>query len=386
MNERVVLDRGRYECLEVLGRSTYATIYEAHDRTTNKRVAVKVLSLTGEHRPIVEAMFRKEVDALDGFEHSAVVRMLRRFEEGDRVGIVLELVGGKQNLEQMLSDVKAGKAISRPLRWRLEQLRSVLSALDTAHRRNVIHRDVKPANILFDRDAKVLKLSDFGIARILEHYGKGAPGATLHQFYTRPYAAPEQVLRGEASFASDVHAFGLVAASTLSGTLPTEQFRHEDLPTLLDPVRAQVKNQVLYEALVDVLKRSVDPEPARRPRVATIERVLSDLIEGATDQPKATVRIPDGVRKKANVFGAKTVESLLDDLNDGLRARYDESTDRETNEDSFCIRCLGRGLWAMLRPESDNLEKLYMADVGRNPGGTNARQGEKETSPGFRLV
>ncbi len=118
------LDRGRYDVVAVLGRSPYAAVYEAHDRKTGERVAVKVLSLAGSHREIVEAMFRKEVDALDGFDHPAVVRLRGRFTEpdADRVGVVLELVPG---------------------------------------------------------------------GRTLEHYGRGVEGATLKQFYTRPYAAPE---------------------------------------------------------------------------------------------------------------------------------------------------------------------------------------------------
>ena len=109
------LDRGRYGIVGVLGRSQYATVYEAHDRRTGDRVAVKVLSFTGADREIVEAMFRKEVDALDGFDHPAVVRLRGRFTEpeADRVGIVLELVPGGQTLAQLIADVRsqlAGRA------------------------------------------------------------------------------------------------------------------------------------------------------------------------------------------------------------------------------------------------------------------------------------
>jgi hypothetical protein len=106
----------------VLGRSPYATVYEAHDRKSGDRVPVKVLSLAGSHREIVEAMFRKEVDALDGFEHPAVVLLRGRFTEPDaeRLGIVLELVPGGRTLEQVIADVRAGKETRRPLRWRIE--------------------------------------------------------------------------------------------------------------------------------------------------------------------------------------------------------------------------------------------------------------------------
>ena len=171
MTDAKDLDRGRYEIVGVLGRSPYATVYEAHDRKRGDRVAVKVLALAGSHREIVEAMFRKEVDALDGFEHPAVVQLRDRFTEPDRLGIVLELVPGGRTLEQLVADVRAGKELRRPLRWRIDQLRRLLDALEAAHRRNVIHRDVKPANILVDRDTDELKLADFGIARLLPRGG-----------------------------------------------------------------------------------------------------------------------------------------------------------------------------------------------------------------------
>lgn len=381
------LDRGRYEIVAILGRSPYASVYEAHDRKSGDRVAVKVLSLAGSHREIVEAMFRKEVDALDGFEHPAVVRLRGRFTEADadRVGIVLELVPGGRTLEQMILDVRAGRETRRPLRWRIEQLRRLLDALDAAHRRNVIHRDVRPANILVDRDTDELMLADFGIARLLEHYGRGVEGATLRQFYTRPYAAPEQALRGEATFASDLHAFGLVAAALFSGELPSADFRPEQLPALLEPLRSEIRDATQHQTLVDVLTGLLRTDPSLRPRVPAIQRVLADLVERAADRPAAPVRLTGNARTKASAAGCANAKAIFDDLNDGLRARYEAGIDRRTNEESFSIKCYGRGLWAMLKPDDAHPEQLVLVDLGRNPGPLHARQRESASASHFCL-
>ncbi len=385
MTDTKDLDRGRYAIVGVLGRSPYATVYEAHDRTRGDRVAVKVLSLAGSHREIVEAMFRKEVDSLDGFEHPAVVRLRGRFTEPDRLGIVLELVPGGRTLEQVIADVRAGKEARRPLRWRIDQLRRLLDALEAAHRRNVIHRDVKPANILVDRDTDELKLADFGIARLLEHYGQGVEGATLRQFYTRPFAAPEQVLRGEATFASDLHAFGLVAAALLSGELPGADFRPEQLPTLLEPLRSEIREAPVHQALVDVLSGLLRADPSLRPRVPAIERVLAELNERATDRAAVPMRITTSARTKASAAGCANDTAILVDLNDGLRARYEPGVDRRTGQESFTIKCYGRGIWAMLKPDDASPEQLVLVDLGRNPGPLHARQRESAASVPFRL-
>jgi hypothetical protein len=388
LGEETEFDRGRYEVVGVLGRSLYATVFEAHDRKAGDRVAVKLLSLAGSHRDIVEAMFRKEVDALDGFNHPAVVALRGRFVErdADRLGIVLELVPGGRTLEQLILDVAAGCEVRRTLRWRVWQLRRLLGALEAAHRRNVIHRDIKPSNVLVDRDTDELKLADFGIARILEHYGRGVEGATLRQFHTRPYAAPEQVLRGDATFASDLHAFGLLAVALLSMSLPARDFRPEQFPSLLEPLRAEVRDPALYQEIVDVLGGLLREEPSLRPRASAVERVLAALEERTTDRTAVPVRVTVSARTKAASVGCGNDAATFADLNDGLRARYEPAVDRRTGADSFIVRCYGKGLWAMLKPDDVNPEQLVLIDAGRNPGPTHARQRENALSVPFRLA
>jgi serine/threonine protein kinase len=125
------LDRGRYEVIRILGDGPrdFSTVYEANDTTKGRRVAIKCLPLDGPRGEIARAMFKKEVESLDGLEHSAIVRLLGRFEESDKLGIVLELISGGRTLEALIADVRAGRAEQLPLEWSLQQLSQLLSCL-----------------------------------------------------------------------------------------------------------------------------------------------------------------------------------------------------------------------------------------------------------------
>ncbi len=382
------LSFGRYRIISVLGRSHYATVYEAQDTKSGDRVAVKVLSLTGTHRNIAEAMFRKEVGALAGFTHPAVVRMVDHFSEpeADRLGIVLELVPGGRTLEQFIADVRAAREPRRGLRWRLEQLASILDGLDSAHRRSVIHRDVKLANVLVDRDQDILKLADFGIARLLENYGRGDAGMTLREFYTRPFAAPEQVLHGDANFAADLHAFGLVAASLLSWQVPAADFKRENLPALLEPLREDIRDTTAFQGVAQCFEALLSTEPSARPRAHEVGRLLRELIDRTAERVAIAVRMTTTAREHARNNGCGTDAAILADLNDGLRARYEATKDKRTNKESFTVRCYGKGLWAQLVPDADNPEQLVVVGIGRNQPNIHAHQRERALAVPFNLA
>lgn len=374
---------GRYRALSVIAPGEHATVLEAEDTKTGDRVALKVLALTGDHPEIAEAMFRKEVDALDGFEHRAVVRMRDRFIERDRrrAGIVLDLVRGGTNLEKYI------ETAPRPtLRWRLEQLAALLDGLDAAHRRDVIHRDVKLKNVLVDRDEDALRLADFGIARILAAYARPDPGVTLRAFYSRPFAAPEQVLDGDATFASDLHAFGLVAASALAWRVPAPDFRREDMAAFVAPARQEIADAALAGDLLRVLEGLVNPTPSQRPRAYEVARQLQVLRERTADHAPLPVRLTTSARTRAREHGCATDAALLADLNRALRVRYEPGKDRRTGGDSFTLRCFGVGLWAIAKPDEDDPERLVVVDAGRNPPNIHARDREKATPAAFQLA
>jgi serine/threonine protein kinase len=378
---------GRYRIVSVLGRSHYADVYEALDTKSGDRVAVKVLTLSGTHRDIAEAMFRKEVGALAGFNHSAVVKMLDHFAEPqeDRLGIVLELIPGGLTLEKLITEVRAGMESRRTLRWKLEQLLLVLDGLESAHRRMVIHRDVKPANVLVDRDDYTLRLADFGVARLLENYGRGNPGVTLREFYTRPFAAPEQVLHGDAGTAADLHAFGLVAASLLSWELPSPTFKLDQLHAFLAPFRDEMPDSTVVLGMEECLAGLLSAEPSSRPRVHEISRCLRELLERTTERTTVSVSFGPTAVKKARECGCISQASILADLNDGLHVRYEPSKDLRTGGDSFKLKFYGRGLWAEFKPDDRNPEHLFAINVGRDQPNIHLRRKEGALPAPFTL-
>jgi len=378
---------GRYQALAVLGKTHYAEVFEALDTKTNERVALKMLTLSGTHRDIAQAMFRKEVGALAGFTHPAVVRMLDHFAEPqeDRLCIVLELVSGGQTLEKLIADVRDGNESRRPLRWRLEQLLNILDGLEQAHRRRVIHRDVKPANILVDQADDTLKLADFGVARLLENYGRGEPGLTLRHFYTRPYAAPEQVLHGDAGPAADLHAFGLVSAALLAWAVPEPSFKPGDLRSLLAPFRDEIPDSAAAGAIEECLAGLLAAEPAGRPRAHEVRRRLSELAERTVERKAVCVNFGPSAVKKAHACGCISKEAVLADLNEGLRVSYEPDKDKRTGADSFSLVCFGRGLSARFKPDARYAEHLFAVDVSRLEPSLHQRRKERALSVPFAL-
>lgn len=388
MDEPLTLHRGRYRVLHVLSRRPYATVYEAQDTRSGELVAVKLLSLTGSHREVASSMFQKEVGALDGFLHDAVVKLIDRFTEpeADQLGIVLELVPGGRTLEALINDVLTGREPRRTLRWRLEQLRRILGALETAHQRNVIHRDVKPANILLDRDREELKLADFGVARLLENYARRDAGLTLREFYTRPFAAPEQVLTGEATFASDLHAFGLVAASLLGWRTPDRGFTVRELPALLASLRTEIRDPAVYGELEEVLQLLLSNEPTARPRAPSVDRVFRSVLERVAERIPANIILTTAVRSKLREDGLSSDAAILADINDAPRARYESSVDQRTGLESFKINCYGRTASLLLIPDASDPSRLKAVAARRGQPALHARDRDRALELPFRLV
>lgn len=379
------LCQGRYRVQKALGTSVQhpnSVVYECYDPERDARVAVKVLSIASPSPEIAREMFRREVGALDGLEHPFIVQMYRYEAEEDqqRLNIVLELVPGGNTLEHLIAG-KASLPVAANLRWRLEQLLGLIQALDKAHGKGIIHRDVKLSNLLVAREEQRLKLVDFGIARILENYGRGNAGATLRDFYTVPFAAPEQVNRRDTSFPADLHAFGVVAVSLLAWHIPTAEFTAGDVAALLEPLGSETGSPVFTTALPDLVRGLLDPNPAARPRAADVEFLLREALDATLERRPLRVVLTTSARTKASTFGAAG-QALLDDLNMGLRVKYDPAHD----DKGWSIFCLGRKFQARLVPSADEQGKLKMVDVVVPHATDLARRRELSSAAPFMLV
>jgi eukaryotic-like serine/threonine-protein kinase len=203
---------GRYRVERWLGSGGSAVVYEVTDLTTGEHLALKVLAVPDAEASQI-ARFRQEVEHARGLEHPNIVRVHDGGRDGDRHFLTTELLVG-QDLKHRLLGPRP--TLAEALRW----LTHAAAALEHAHERGVLHRDVKPGN-LFVTKPGVLKLMDFGLAKSSHVAGVTAQGAVLG---TPEYMAPELISGAfPVSPATDLYSLGVVAYEVLTGQLP---FRH----------------------------------------------------------------------------------------------------------------------------------------------------------------
>jgi serine/threonine protein kinase len=201
---------GRYEVRDELGRGGMATVYRAWDPRFHREVAVKVLPRTLAADKAFRSRFEREARAVAGLEHRAIVPVYDFGEEGDDLYLVMRLFPGGNLADRIATKGPFSLEALLPIVGR------VAEALDYAHARGVVHRDVKPANVLFDADGEAY-LSDFGIARMAE---QTASLTGLGVIGSPHYMSPEQA-RGEASTpASDIYSLGCTVYEALAGRPP----------------------------------------------------------------------------------------------------------------------------------------------------------------------
>jgi serine/threonine protein kinase len=203
MGTMTILD-GRYELRRLLGRGGMADVWAAHDRALGRDVAVKVLrGLEAEH----EARFAAEVRTLARLDHPNLVRLLDAGDDDGRAYLVMDLVDG----ETLAEALRRGPL---PVPRVTEVGAGLARALAAIHDQGVVHRDVKPGNVLLDPGGRV-RLTDFGIARLVDSGRLTSSGATMG---TAAYLAPEQVRGEPAGPPADVYALGLVLLEALTGS------------------------------------------------------------------------------------------------------------------------------------------------------------------------
>ncbi len=202
---------GRYELIEKIGEGGMAVVYKGKDRLLNRYVAIKILRPEFTKDAQFVDNFKRESQAAANLQHPNIVSVYDVGKEGNIHFIVMELIDGRP-----LSDVIKERA---PMDYReaIEITRQVASALSMAHRNNIIHRDVKPHNIMMTKDG-VAKLTDFGIA-------KAVSDSTLVSETSRiigsvHYFSPEQARGSYVDERSDIYSLGIVLYEMLTGQVP----------------------------------------------------------------------------------------------------------------------------------------------------------------------
>jgi serine/threonine-protein kinase len=201
----------RYEVEELVGAGGMSSVYRAHDRLLDRKVALKVMHQHYGEDPEYVERFRREARSVAALSHPNVVTIIDRGEHGGRQFIVFEYIEG-ENLKQLIQ--RRGPA---PVKTALELAKQIAQALSFAHQQGLVHRDVKPQNVLLNGDG-CAKVTDFGIARSLDvQHGVTQTGTVLG---TSDYIAPEQAQGQTVDEQTDVYSLGVVLYELLTGEVP----------------------------------------------------------------------------------------------------------------------------------------------------------------------
>ena len=295
MSVNVTVLSGRYRLGSKLGSGGMSTVYLAHDEVLDRAVAVKLL-----HREISEEAdqlerFRREARAAARLSHPNLVGVIDAGEDESRPYIVFEYVEG-QTLKQCIKS-KGGLDVDEAVAYAIE----IGRGLSAAHSRKLIHRDVKPQNVLIDPDGRA-KVTDFGIARSLESEGLTATGRVLG---TTDYVSPEQAMGDPVDERSDVYSLGVVLYEMLSGEVPfsAETQVGVAMKHVNDPMPdIRTKRPEVPVEVAGVIARSTAKDS--RDRYASVSEMVMDLETGlgaeeARDQVESdqATRVLDSVPK-----------------------------------------------------------------------------------------
>jgi len=301
---------GKYKILQTIGSGGFGTVYLAEDTWIDKKVALKV-----PHKQGVDfGELLREPRLLASLNHPNIVAILTAEKQENIFFIVMEFVPG-ETLETIV--VRDGALeLSRALDYTCQ----ICNAVEHAHRQNVIHRDLRPSNVLVT-DRGLLKVADFGTSRFLEI---AAHGTTV--IGSPPYMAPEQ-FHGKAVFASDIYSLGVTMYQMLTGSLPYDTPSPSDLERLMRGemhVGPKLKNPKVPKAINDIVLKAMAPDiPSRYQRAGDL---LDDVL-AARDPAPARRTVPRGT----TATDVETAAAAAD-IQTRLKAR-------ETPTPRFCWHC-----------------------------------------------
>jgi hypothetical protein len=308
-----ILKAGRYEIIGELGRGAMGVVYKATDPVIGRAVAVKTIKLseegTGLTRPELLTRFQTEARAAGLLTHPNIVVVYDAGEEDGLYYITMELVEGKS----LQAHLDGGFAFALPRVLRI--MEQTCSALQFAHERNVVHRDVKPANIMLTGDDTV-KVTDFGTAKILQF---GTVQQTAHVMGTPSYMSPEQVKGRAVDGRSDIFALGVMLYEMITGEKP---FPGQNITTVIykivneDPVPPRQIDPSIHPGISAAVMRALAKEPEAR--YQSCREMLEDLrnyrsVSGAGGNPQATM-----------VMGGQQAPTATVALGGGLRGMHGE--------------------------------------------------------------
>ena len=260
----------RYRLEERIGSGGMSSVYRAFDPTLERWVAIKLMHRDISADPDQLERFRREARAVARLNHPHVVTVIDAGEDEGAPYIVFEYVEGETLKDRIR---RLGRLpVSEAVAYAIE----IGRALEAAHASKLVHRDVKPQNVLIDRDGRA-KVTDFGIARSLEAQGLTATGRVLG---TTDYVSPEQALGHEVTGQSDIYSLGIVLYEMLTGETPFKADTQVAVAMkhVRDPLPdVQRRRPEISASLAAVVERSTAKETDNR--YATVDEMVHDLEE-----------------------------------------------------------------------------------------------------------
>lgn len=291
----------RYEILEEVGNGGMAKVYKAKDHVLNRYVAVKILKDEFTTDSDFIKRFNTEAQSAASLSDANIVSIydVGHEEDTNLYYIVMELVKGK-TLKDII--VKEG-ALS--WKWAVNIAMQIASALAEAHKNGIVHRDIKPHNIIITEDG-VAKVADFGIAKAVSNSTITAFGTTIGSVH---YFSPEQARGGITDAKSDIYSLGVVTYEMLTGKVPFDAdtavsvaLKHMQE----DPVEPKEINKEIPQAVNDIVMKAMKKDPLER--YQTAEDMIADLSKALKD--------PDGdfvVIEDASGGYTKVMKAIKDD-------------------------------------------------------------------------
>lgn len=292
---------GDYEVLALLGRGAMGTVYKVRNTISDRIDAMKVLRPEASETEEIASRFAREIKLVACLDHPHIAQLRTAMRVNDQLLMIMEYVEGSALDVRMRH---GAIAIGRCLDYTMQ----VLSALDYAHQQGVVHRDIKPQNILLNsRD--VVKLTDFGIASKMGDPRQTAVGTTLGSIY---YMSPEQVKAERPDGRSDIYSVGITLYELVTGQRPIQGASHfvvmnahlENRPT--PPIELKPE---IHPELSRIILKSLEKDPAARFQTAEEFRQALDALSNGTapfeqrrhpgslmSQPRQPTLVPPGSR------------------------------------------------------------------------------------------
>lgn len=280
---------GRYQLIEELGRGGMGKVYKAYDREIDEHIALKLIHPNIAMEENATQRFRNELKFARKISHKNVCRMFDLSKEDDIYFITMEYVRGedlKSSLKRM-GPLSFGKAIYL--------VKQICEGLAEAHRLGVVHRDLKPQNIMIDTDGNV-RLMDFGISRLLKSKGITHTGTMIG---TPEYMSPEQTMAKEIDQRSDIYSLGIIFYEMITGRVPFEgdtamsiAWKH----THEAPISPKKHNHQIPNDLNETILRCLEKD--KQQRYQTPQDLFEDLTEIENRFPSTERVLPKAITSK----------------------------------------------------------------------------------------